>query len=635
MKKIIYPLLLLILVIFFIFEKIHPSSIGMYYQYFFGNKKDPNLVFGQPRAIRSDEWLVGTPKIIGQVKAGFPVVNENIGLGEVMPVQGCLPYKHWRVAFCPNMWGFFFLPLENAYSLMWWLPNFLMILAVYFFGLFLFKNIFLSIFASLIFFFTPFHQWWSHFLSTYLSYGLFFILFFLKSLEKKGFYSLIYLILSNYFLISFAFILYPPFQVASFYVFGGFLLGYLLSKKIFNKKLFLYTFLSIIITLLTVSFFYFEFRETINIIRNTVYPGKRFVANTLGNFTFLINGFYNIQLLDDAKGVGPFANQSEASNFFLLSLFALPVYWWVIVDQIRKRKIDYVFLSLNIVFLILLIWFLFPIPSLLAKITFFYLVPQKRAIIGVGIAAYFLMFYYLAKVRPKKDFPYLYLTILSALLIFFVNLYLGFWLKFNFPLFIQNNLKITLISSFSSFLILLLLFQRIKLFLITFLLFSILSSYRVNPLYTKLGFLGDDNFYFDKLIKISKNIKNYYIVNYGSGEIEGVLISKGLRLLDGWYYYPQIELIKKLDPRLDNKFVWNRYGHIDFTVSNLYRKQFYLTSNDSYAIVINPCNKMLKSISNKPFLIISDFDLGEGNPKCLKSLGKLFIGKKIFYIYYN
>lgn len=627
-NPILFPLVIFLIYVILIIFKIHSSSIGIYHQYFYGNKKDPNLILFQPRAIRSDEWLVGTPKRISQVKAGFPVVNKLIGKGEVMPVQGCLPYKHWRVFFCPNMWPFFFLPLENAFSAYWWFTNFLMILAVYFFILNLTNDITTAIFSSLIFFFTPFNQWWSYFLSYFLGYGLLFVLFFVKSIENKGIKSFIYLLLSNYFLLAFAFILYPPFQVASFYVFGLLLLAILFSKKLlFRKKTFLMFFLIFIISLLTISRFYLEFRQIIDVIRNTVYPGKRFVAYSIGSFTQLINGFYNIQLLEDFKGSGPFPNQSEASNFFPISIFALPIYLWVLFRQIKRKKIDWVFLSLNLSFVILLFWYILPAPKILAKLSFLFLVPEQRALIGIGIANYFLILYFLTKVKTKKDLFYQYLTWFSATLITVVNLYLGYFLKFNFPVHIQNDFKIILISFISLILIVLLAQQKKLLFLTTFLVFSFLSTYKVNPLYKGLSPLINT-----KLSKTILNIEKkdktpHYWINYGGLYLEDYPQANGAKSISGVFYHPQKNLIKIFDKKNQYQNIWNRYAHINFGNNSEIKERFILYQGDYYRINISPCSRELKTLKVKYYLFNRPVKY-----RCLSLYRKINTNKKI-YVY--
>lgn len=518
------------------------------------------------------------------------------------------------------------MPLENAFAFSWWLPNFLMMMAVYFFIFHISKSIFLSISSSLMFFFTPFNHWWSFQLAFYLGYGLFFLLFFIKSLENKKVKSFLLLIISLYFFICYVFITYPPFQIATFYVLFSFLLGYLISKKIlFNKKTIIYGLIIFLLTSFIIAVFYFEFKDIIKIIRNTVYPGKRFVANTLGDFLFLINGFYNIQLLDDVKGTGPFTNQSEASNFFLISFFALPIYWLIIFDQIRKKKIDYIFLLLNLVFFILLLWFLFPIPSLIAKISLLYLVLQNRTIIGIGIVSYLLMFYYLAKIKPKKDFFYFYLTLLCTLIIFFVNLYLGFWFKFNYPVFIQNSFKIILISLISSFLMYFLLIQKTKLFLILLLIFSFFSTYRVNPLYRGLDPLINTPLA-KELRKIDKDYGGKYRwLLYGSIYLENYFIANGLKSLNGTYFYPQFSLWHKFDKERKYENIYNRYVHVTL-LDDPTKEKFILHSPDHFSFNLNPCENKIKINYFKFFLFER-----EVNYFCLQLLKEV----NNFYIYKN
>lgn len=617
MKKIYFPLLIFFIYLFLVFNKFHSSSIGVYHQFFYGSKKDPNLIFGQPRPIRSDEWLVATPKIVGQVIAGFPVINKNIGFGEVMPVQGCLPYKHWRVIFCPNMWPFFFLPLEKAFSASWWFLTFVMNLAIYFFILQLTGSIFTAIFSSLIFFFTPFNQWWTYPLSSIVGYGLLFITFFLKTIESKGWRKVLYFLLSSYFLTCYAFILYPPFQIASFYVFGLLLLGILIEKKLFNKKNIALGLALVIFSVLPIIVFYQEFRPTIEIIRNTVYPGKRFVSNSIGDFLHLINGFYNIQLLDDIKGSGPFGNQSEASNFFLVSFFSLPVYLWILINQTKRKKIDWIFLSLISSFIFLLIWFLFPFPSLLAKLSLLSLVPQKRALIGIGIANYLLAIYFLVKVKINKDSFYIYLKWFSVSIIFLTNLYLGFFFKYNYPVFIQNNIKIFLISFFSSLLVYQLLSQQKSKFLILFLIFSIVTSYRVNPFYRELSPLLNTDLakFIQKQTKKENN--QYYWVNFGSIVFEDYFLANGAKSLSGVYYYPQYNLIKIFDPKGDYREIWNRYAHVNFFEIKTKETQFFLNQTDQYSIGVNLCSLNFKKNRIKYLF----FDYPQKN-KCLNIFNK-------------
>jgi len=636
LKIFIFPVFLLFVYIILVVFRLHSSSIGMYHKYFYGEKKDPNLIFGQPRAIRSDEWLVWTPKLISSVKNDFAQVNQNLGLGENFVVQG-FPVKHWRMIFHPANWFFFFLPLEQAFVAGWWFSNLMMILGIYFLFFILTKSIFLSIFSSLIFFFTPFNQWWTYQLSIYLAYGSFILIFFILILkEKKFLIRVLYLLGITYFLLCFAFIQYPPFQVAVFYVIFFAALG-LFIKNInqFNKKDYLFFIFSVFFVILVLVFtlgkFYFEVKDVIDVIRNTVYPGKRFVSDGQGSILHLLNGFYNLQLQSDLKGSAIYTNQSEASNFFLLSLFALPFYLWIIFNQVKNKKTDWVFLSLNTAFILLLLWYLFPWPKILSKLSLLYLVPKKRVVIGIGVAAYILMFYFISQVKFKKDFFSYYLIIFLSIFTFLVNLYIGFFFKYNYPVFIQNNYKIILISLFSAFLIYLFLNQHKKIFLIFFFLFSFYSTYYVNPLYKGLDPLLNTSLA-KEIRKIAKETKNqYFFVNYGSIVLENYPQANGAKSLTGVYYYPQFEWLKKIDPQKKYESIYNRYAHVNFyDYSNKFNDKFILWNGDAYNININPCDKFFIDMKAKYFM----FDR-RVNYKCLKLKEEIKMSNMEVLIYEN
>jgi len=633
-KILIFPAFIFFIYTLFIFFRLHSSSIGMYHKYFYGDKKDPNLIFSQPRAIRSDEWLVWTPKLISSVKNNFYPINQNIGFEENFVAQG-FPVKHWRVIFHPNQWFFFFLPLEQAFSANWWFLSVLMILGVYFLFLILTKNIFLSIFSSLVFFFTPFNQWWSYLMSIYLSYGSFILIFFILILrEKKLFKRIFYLFGITYFLLCFAFIQYPPFQVAVFYVIFFLALGLFIKNiKQFTKNDYLFFifffFFVFLASVFTLGKFYFEVKDVIEVVRNTVYPGKRFVADGQGSILHLLNGFYNLQLVSDLKGSAIYTNQSEASNFFLLSFFALPLYFWIAFNQIKNKKIDWLFLGLNIIFLVLLFWYLFPLSKILSKFSLFYLVPKKRVVIGIGICAYILMFYFLI-LKVKKDSFYSYLSIFLSFLTFFINLYLGFYFKYNYPVFIQNTYKIISISLLSGLLLYLLLAQHKKIFLILFFLFSFYSTYKVNPLYIGLDPILNTPLA-KEIKKIAKETNNqYFFVNYGSIVLEDYPQANGAKSLSGVYYYPQFEWLKKLDPQKKYENIYNRYAHTNFFYNPEIKDKFVLWGGDNYGVNINPCDRFFIDMKAKYYLFNEKV-----NYKCLKLNKDIKMSNMNIFIYEN
>src|SRR6478609_3081896 len=83
-----FPAFLVVVLIILTACKISGTSSGTYHQNFYGStSKDPDLLFGSPKAIRSDEWLVGTQLIISQSRQGFPRVNMDLGAGQDLSLQ--------------------------------------------------------------------------------------------------------------------------------------------------------------------------------------------------------------------------------------------------------------------------------------------------------------------------------------------------------------------------------------------------------------------------------------------------------------------------------------------------------------------------------------------------------------------
>jgi len=631
----LFPVFIFFIYIFLVLFRIHSSSIGMHHKYFYGEKKDPNLIFGQPRAIRSDEWLYGTPKIISQVKNNFKVKNDLIGYGEVMPIQGCYPYKHWRVIFCPHIWFFFFFPLDYAFSAYWWFMPFLSIIGVYFLFYLIFNKLLLSVGLSLAIFFSPFMHWWSYFPSYQIGFISLFCLFFIKSLFSNKLSTIFYTFLTVYFFICFLFLIYPPFQISLLYAFFPILLAFLI-KNFFTKKIKIITTFILIfsISIFFIIKFYNEFSETINIVRNTVYPGRRIAGNHVGDLIFFLNGFYNIQFLDDFKFIKQWINQSSASNFFQLSFFSLPFYFWIIVNQFRKRKVDLTFLLLLSSYLILIFWYFFPWPEIIAKITFLYLVPQKRVLLGVGFLNYLLIFYYLARLKIKRDLFSNFLVYYISFTTFIFHFWQGYVFKKNNPIFIQNDLKIILISLISFLLVYLFLSKKNFLFVSLLLFFSLLTVYRVNPIYVGVDILNENKHYPEiknMFIYLKKNTdKDNFFVNYGFNYLQPLFLVNNLKILDNLYYYPQYDLIKYIDSQKKFVNIWNRYAHVDFYIDKI-KPRFLLKGNDGYMVNIHPCEEVFLKLKVKYFI----FDYKPPRTICLSHKKTFKIGKKTLYFYQN
>ena len=244
----LFPAILTVILIGLTAFRISGSSIGIYHEVFYGKQaNDPNLLFGGPQPVRSDEWLVNTQLLLAQDANDYKRINENIGTSRDMSFNIDVPAKDWSAPFKPQNLVFFVLPFEYAFAFKWWVILYLLILGGYFLTLRLFpgKRLLASL-AALGFGFSPFIFWW--YLNGTISplmYGFFIILIvmkilngepaaFLKKLDVRYSYAL-YVLLLAYLLVCFGLVLYPPFQIPVAIAVASFLFGYLLQKY-FEKK---------------------------------------------------------------------------------------------------------------------------------------------------------------------------------------------------------------------------------------------------------------------------------------------------------------------------------------------------------------------------------------------------------------
>lgn len=108
--KLRYVIGLLVIVIVVTFN-LNGSSIGSWDNYVSqrDDGKKTDVIFGQNREVRSDEWLVQTPFYFSQAESGYPVINEDYSLnGQNMIIAYNSPVKDITVIGKPFNWGSFF-----------------------------------------------------------------------------------------------------------------------------------------------------------------------------------------------------------------------------------------------------------------------------------------------------------------------------------------------------------------------------------------------------------------------------------------------------------------------------------------------------------------------------------------------
>lgn len=135
-----------------------PSSYGVLLRQI--GQPDEGLVFGQPRAVRSDEWAVVTPLTQATVHNGFERINKTSLYQEDLRINYGLPIFDWGLVFKPTMWPYLWAHPARAFSFHWYVTLVLFIAG----HALLFARLGLSRPAALLLsvglYFTPFTQFW-------------------------------------------------------------------------------------------------------------------------------------------------------------------------------------------------------------------------------------------------------------------------------------------------------------------------------------------------------------------------------------------------------------------------------------------------------------------------------------------
>ncbi|MCE7936363.1 hypothetical protein DYH10_01020 [Candidatus Saccharibacteria bacterium CPR2] len=641
----LFPVIMAILLILLTVFRISGSSIGTYHKVFYGGVKDPHLLFGIPRDIRSDEWLVDTQMTIAQKNNSFEEINQNIGNGENLSLLADAPYKDWSVLFKPHLLAYFVLPFDNAFAFRWWFMAYLLIMSCYFLVLEILpgRRLFASL-ISLAFFLSPFIQWWYLFGTLgVIYYSLLGVVVFLKLIKEKGLTKRIFWGLAlSYLATCFVLVLYPPFQIPCAIAVLVFVAGYLIEKfKGIPRRIIFQKFSIIVGSLVVAGFISFTFvrsrQDIINTVQNTAYPGNRIVKSGGFDAPHLFSSHLGAQFQFESKSknhslpkVG-LTNQSESSNFILLLPFLLlPSLYLVYKYRSKEGRLDWPLILMHLAFLFLLAWLFVPNLDFLGNLTLLKIVPHQRLLIGLGILNILQLILF---VRRYESFKSAIIRknwiIFYVLIVFFIEVVLGLYAHYKFPGFI--SIGRILIFSLPIPLLIYCLFQK-KLVLAggIFLVFSLMMTFRINPIYQGTDIITNGQLS-KKIQEIGAN--DNYVWATDQLLLENFAAMNNERSLSGVYTYPQMKIWQTADPEADQD-IYNRYAHIVFSfdrdLATNIPTRLSLVNGASLNVNTEPCSQFLKDYGVRYLLSSSTLNPAE---KCLSLIDQVDYPNQRFYIY--
>lgn len=596
-KVLLFLIGALVLFSFSVLLKLHGSSIGSWDIYVKTGGNGPRTIIGEPKGIRSDEWLVQTPFILSQTKKGLPVKNKALG-GNKDPLLLSLPVKHYSAIFRPQNWGFFVFGTERAFSFYWNAKIFGLLVSTFLLLMLLTRNNFwASVLGSFWIYFSGFIQWWFSTsmpeMITYIFFVIISLVYILFSSKRSlALLSSAVLAISS---INFALFFYPPFQIPLFYLSVFIILGFLLQKTYRQQLLKELSFklLVLISTGLFVAavfyFYYIDIKSTIEVVMNTVYPGRRVSSGGEMSVLRFFSGFTGLPIDEKRLPVG-FENASEASNFLLL----FPIVFLMLFREFALGiKIKPLFVTFSFYIFIITSWILIKTPELIARISLLGMAPSKRAMLGLGLASVLLVTLYLSE-RSEDKIDKSYVVFSLILTTVALTLY-GFILKFTDPDFFRYRYIFLIVVVFS-FVSYFLITRRKRLFALMIVMVVILPNFLINPLSDNLDFIyGKDISEEIAPLLLDKNSKTAV---FGGYLYANLLKASGVNVFNGVNYTPKRNDLEVLDPEKKYEQIYNRYAHIGMVESktNTDEVKFNLIGTDSYSIEIDPCSEKLNKI---------------------------------------
>ncbi len=622
------------------------SSIGMYHTFLGDNQPDKDLIFGEPRGVRSDEWLLITSKTIAQSYNNYDSINQNIGInGENVSLRPDIPTNNINTIFRPQNWAFLVMPLENAVAFKWWFFTVLVLITSYYFSLrFFTKSILLSIFLSLFLVFAPLPQWtYREFIFLTLGFGMLGIIAmdWLQSLvlrkkkqrNKRLHYAKLFAGTAavGYLAVAFILVLYPPMQISIALVLILFYLDIVRRRmreyKVNLKDVFKaqrYTIFALILTAVIGGGIYMQQKSEITALLHTKHPGVRhFESGWTGKSpdrtrNLFVGGSVPFLLQkDSALGNTDYfnktktGNQSEASNYpWLLPLLVIvaTVSFWF-----EKRKDLPIYTILGSVFV--MAWML--IPGM--QIPIIDQVQPARWNLAIGLLTFLLLgllSIIMERGRGLKNRVVGRGLVAIGALYILINTWLFISLKSDFGTLVGkiDVATFTLLAIIPILLIVTFKYYKVALGLLA--TTSLLVNINVNPLYHGVA-AATQNKLVSTIRTIDEKNKGTWLMATGAEAYEAVPTLAGAKSFTSHFSYPQ-HFWNYLDTNGTQEFVYNRAAHTVVSLTDD-PSNIYLKSTNSIGTNLNPCNSRIFQKLSIDYVVTK----GEYNGKSAECLIKL------------
>lgn len=372
-------------------------------------------------------------------------------------------------------------------------------------------------------------------------------------------------------LLSYLFVLYPPWQVAFAYFMIAMLI-WIVLRNWKNYKVNIHDVVIVIVTLICFGLLVFRWltmsADSISATMNTAYPGAR--TETGGFCAILYQYIFNIFM-----SFKECLNACEYSS--MLSFFPIPMLLGTFyLIRNRKRENIIFLLPMLIVSTFMTIWCIFGFPEWLAKITLMTMSTGNRASLALGTMNIYILIYLIGNIKQEDKFMKLWIgAILGILSAIFVIYKASTELTMQIPDEHYVTIVKIVISSCLFVPMFILIFNLNKqkcqtAFMYLACFTALLSGLCVNPIIRTT-----DIIYEKPAAKKMQEIREkdpdaIWISENCAFAVSNYMVANGLRTLNSSSVYPNLEFYKELlgDKAEEQEYNYNRYAHHTVFLTN-------------------------------------------------------------------
>lgn len=537
-------------------------------------------ILGYAQGIRADEWAIEKPFYLAQAaeKNKNAYYNKNLMInGADMVIMAFAPVKDLMIVARPALWGFLFLPVEYAFSYYWNIRLILLFLGAFEFGRLLLKNERIAILASVSFLFAGPVQWWLSQATVDMLYaGMYAVVSWIYLITYDEMYKkMVCACLLAFWGNVYIYVMYPAQQMPFGYLFLSIIVYFGWKNKekgpFKNKKNIMCYFLTAAIIGSMAVHFISMSSHAVQIMTNTVYPGTK---RSWGTYSWDYDLLKFVNLFTAVYKDSNYLNNCEISQF----MYFLPFLLILLFLLRKKRKGEQNILCAEILCAVTFILWIFtklPNKTVLSDILFLGTSYPRRIYIAVGFGFFWVLWILISCVWNLNEtlLPDKILSRLVNLVIYIVII-----LSVCSPNLRQYFIDSGFVTEIIGLILCIIIFGKIggmllsgralyvKKFAILYVGISVMQTIFVNPVIS-----GLDAVYEKKALKEVREIAlkdsdGRWMIS-GNAGIGNLVSIQGVKRCSGYYFYPDVDMMKIIDPEEKYKDLWNAFTAVDMRLT--------------------------------------------------------------------